>query len=463
MIRLLRELIPPAVLALLLSEAALTTTCFIVASYLVLDVDPSVYLLYDGGLWRVGVVLLSIVISLYFHDLYTNIRVRSRILLIQQACQVIGTAFLVQALLSYLNPDLILPRWIMMLGGGLALIVFVTWRIFYSTYVLRAMGEVRILLVGSNQLVVEIGRHFMEHRELGFHVVGRLDDCSSVSSCPPSADVLGSVKDLRGVVAQTKPDRIIVGMEERRDRLPVYDLLDLRLSGVRIEEVAQAYEATFKRVSLTALRPSQLIFSSELGPSPGIVLVQNAYSLLIGLLGTLLFSPLMLLIAALVRLSSPGPVLFRQTRVGLNGTAFLLYKFRSMYADAEAKTGAVWAAKDDPRVTPVGRWIRKLRLDELPQFFNVLRGEMLIVGPRPERPEFVQILSTKIPYYRQRHCVKPGITGWAQISHEYGDSLEDSVNKLEYDLYYIKNLSFALDTYIVFHTLKTMLLRRGGR
>jgi lipopolysaccharide/colanic/teichoic acid biosynthesis glycosyltransferase len=165
----------------------------------------------------------------------------------------------------------------------------------------------------------------------------------------------------------------------------------------------------------------------------------------------------------LVKLSSPGPVLLRQKRVGMNGEPFTLYKFRSMYEDAEAQTGAVWAVKDDPRITPVGRWLRRIRLDELPQLFNVIRGEMSIVGPRPERPEFVGVLQEKIPYYRQRLCVKPGVTGWAQINHKYGDTVEDAITKLEYDLYYIKNLAWSLDAYILFHTAKIILLRRGAQ
>jgi exopolysaccharide biosynthesis polyprenyl glycosylphosphotransferase len=173
--------------------------------------------------------------------------------------------------------------------------------------------------------------------------------------------------------------------------------------------------------------------------------------------------PVMLITATLVKLTSAGPVLFRQTRTGLNGAPFKLYKFRSMYQDAEAHTGAVWSKKDDPRVTPVGWWLRRLRLDELPQLFNVLRGEMSLVGPRPERPEFVHLLQEQIPYYSQRHCVKPGITGWAQINHKYTDSVNDAIVKLEYDLYYIKNLATSLDLYILFHTVKTMLLGRGAQ
>jgi lipopolysaccharide/colanic/teichoic acid biosynthesis glycosyltransferase len=170
----------------------------------------------------------------------------------------------------------------------------------------------------------------------------------------------------------------------------------------------------------------------------------------------------MLIVAILVRITSRGPILYRQTRVGLNSAIFTIYKFRSMYENAEAGTGPVWASKGDPRTTPVGRWLRKLRLDELPQLFNILRGEMLLVGPRPERPEFVKKFESQIPFYGFRHCVKPGITGWAQINYRYGETLEDTIIKLEYDLYYIKNQSLSLDTLIILRTLKVMLFSGLG-
>ncbi|MCA2965511.1 MAG: exopolysaccharide biosynthesis polyprenyl glycosylphosphotransferase, partial [Acidobacteriaceae bacterium] len=192
-------------------------------------------------------------------------------------------------------------------------------------------------------------------------------------------------------------------------------------------------------------------------------LFQAVYSWLLALVGLVLLSPVMLLVALLVRITSPGPILHRQQRVGLNDVPFTVLKFRSMTANAEARTGAVWAKKNDPRITPLGRYLRLFRLDELPQFFNVLRGEMSFVGPRPERPEFVKALSEKIPFYRQRHFVKPGITGWAQINHKYGDTVEDTITKLEYDLYYIKHISPSLDLYIVLNTLKTVVLGRGAQ
>ena len=230
-----------------------------------------------------------------------------------------------------------------------------------------------------------------------------------------------------------------------------------------IEDAADTYEVAMRRVCSRKIQPSQLIFSSLLGPRAQAIAIQNAYSLVIGVVGLVLSSPIALCAAIAVRLSSKGPVLYRQRRVGLNGRTFTLFKFRSMYADAELRTGAVWATVDDPRITPVGRWLRKLRLDELPQLWNVVKGDMSIVGPRPERPEFVDVLADQIPYYRQRLAVKPGITGWAQINHKYGDTELDALIKLEYDLYYIKNLAPTLDFYIIFQTLKVMLLSRGSQ
>jgi exopolysaccharide biosynthesis polyprenyl glycosylphosphotransferase len=310
--------------------------------------------------------------------------------------------------------------------------------------------------------VREIVARVSERSEMGLAAIGYLDDgdhSSAVAHGVDGAPRLGAIEDLDAVVATQRPERIIVGMNERRQRLPVLRQLELRYSGIHIEDAASTYEAVFGRVSTRDLRPPQSIFSA--GPRHSMTL-QTGYSLITGVIGIIVTVPVMIVVALIVKFTSPGPVLFRQQRVGLNGALFTLYKFRSMYADSEAETGPVWAKKNDPRVTRAGRWLRKLHLDELPQLFNVLRGEMSIVGPRPERPEFVALLQEKIPYYRQRHCVKPGISGWAQINHKYGDTIEDAMIKLEYDLYYIKNMAVSLDACIMFHTAKIMLLGRGA-
>jgi sugar transferase (PEP-CTERM system associated) len=473
MIRLFKVSIPSNVILLVISEAILVLCCYVLATYWTVDAAADVFLFDDGGIWHIAVIVVVILLGIYFHDLYENYRIRTRTLLVQQFCMILGIAFLLQALANYGHWNgVLLPKWVMVYGSLLVLIVLPAWRILFASFVAKAMGAQRLLFLGSSAAVREIVAHVSERTELGLSAIGYLDD----GAAPPAggdnlptalgdlkgAPRLGTIEDLDDVVAAQNPERIVVGMTERRQRLPVLRLLELRYSGIHIEDAANTYEAVFGRVSTRDLRPSQLIFSTELGPRRSSMTLQTFYSLIISVIGIVVTLPVMLVVALIVRFTSPGPVLFRQRRVGLNGALFTLYKFRSMRVDSEAGTGAVWAKKDDPRVTPVGRWLRKLRLDELPQLFNVLSGEMSIVGPRPERPEFVAVLQEKIPYYRQRHCVKPGISGWAQINHKYGDTIEDAMIKLEYDLYYIKNMAVSLDAYIMFHTAKIMLLGRGA-
>jgi exopolysaccharide biosynthesis polyprenyl glycosylphosphotransferase len=462
MIKLLRALVPSNVRTLLITEAIVIISCFVIVCFLILPTDPVVYLLYDGGLGRILISTLTIVLTLYLHDLYSVIRVRSKLLLVQQVCVSIGAAFLFQALLSYAHSDLMLPGGVWARGGSLSLVAIILWRLLYSGVVLRAFGDERIVFLGSSGQVGEIVEYVREHPDLGLLIAGYIDERPN-PALGPDVPWLGGLGDLRKVVERTRPDRLVVGLTERRGRTPLTDLLELRFSGIHIQEAASASETMFKRVSLAELRPSQLIYAGELGPRPGIVTLQVFYSRLIALIGLVVSLPILLVVALAIKLSSRGPILFRQTRVGWQGEHFTLYKFRSMHENAEAETGAVWASKNDPRVTLVGRWLRRLRLDELPQLVNVLRGEMSIVGPRPERPEFVATLSKEIPFFRQRLCVRPGITGWAQINHKYGDTLEDAARKLEYDLYYIKHLSPSLDAYIVLQTLKTVLLQRGAQ
>jgi sugar transferase (PEP-CTERM system associated) len=463
MIRLFKVFIPVGTLTLLVSEVLLVTSSFIFATYLVLEVDPTVFLLYDGGLLRIVLVVISILVGLHLHDLYSQIQIKSRIVLVQQLCLVMGVAFLCQGLIAYLNANLRVPIHVMLLGSAIAVVAIFLWRLLFSAFAFQVVGRDRLLMVGGSPLLEDIGQYIVDHPETGLGIAGYVDDLHAAGAPLPGGETLGDMESLRDIVRTAQPQRIVVGMFERRNRMPVGELLELRFAGNIIEEAANTYERVCGRVCLKEIRPSQLIFSGELGPRPQNLLYQRFFNLLLAVVGIVLALPIMLLTALAVRLSSPGAVLYRQTRVGLDNTLFTVYKFRSMRIDAEVGTGAVWAQKDDPRVTTVGRFIRAVRFDELPQLFNVLKGEMSIVGPRPERPEFVKALNEQIPYYRQRHCVRPGITGWAQINYKYGDTLQDTITKLEYDLYYIKNMSLALDNYIIFNTLKAMLLSRGAQ
>jgi sugar transferase (PEP-CTERM system associated) len=466
-IRLFRVFIPTTVVALLFSEIVLVLACYSVMSLFTLGADPAFYLFGEGNYWKILLVAGCIILALYFQDLYTDLRIISRILLTQQVSLAVGCALLMMACLGYLNPDLLIARWLMVTGSLAVIVVLPLWRIFYWRCVVVTLRSERVLLLGNSSILNEVTSHLLERPHFGYSILGYLSEkprCDVETALRGSPiPCLGPIENLRKVCEERRPTRIVVGMAERRNRLPVQELLDIRFGGVIIEDAADTYEMAMRRVSSRSIQPSQLIFSSELGPRPHAIAIQSFYSFVIAVTGLTVLSPFMLIAALAVKLSSPGPVLYRQRRVGMSGRLFTLYKFRSMYADAEARSGAVWAKIGDPRITNVGLWLRKLRLDELPQLWNVVKGDMAIVGPRPERPEFVDVLAHQIPYYRQRLAVKPGITGWAQINHKYGDTELDALIKLEYDLYYIKNVAAALDFYIIFHTLKVMLLSRGSQ
>jgi exopolysaccharide biosynthesis polyprenyl glycosylphosphotransferase len=465
MIRLFRVFIPASVLALVFFDILIAFACFLVSGYFFHDGDFSIYLLYEGGFANLSLAVTSLIAVLYFQDLYAPaaLAARGRSLLVQQIVLAIGGLFISQALLAYIDRGLMTSRYVLLTGSVLYLIVEPLWRRTFASSISRNLGRDRLLFLGSSETIQSVIQWVLAHPELGMSCVGVIDDEKPVGTEVAGAKVLGSIQDLEAIISEKAVDRIVVGMTERRARLPMETLLNLRFSGVQIEEVARTYETVFGRVCVQDLRPSQLIFGTDLGPRPRSLRIQVLYSMLIAGIALLVVSPLLLLVAIAVKLTSRGPVLFRQTRTGMHGIPFTVYKFRSMVADAEAKTGAVWASRSDPRVTTVGRFIRKTRLDELPQLFNVLRGEMSIVGPRPERPEFVQTLSELIPFYRQRHYVRPGITGWAQINYKYGETVQDTIVKLEYDLYYIKNVSLSLDVFIMFHTVKVMLFSGMGQ
>jgi sugar transferase (PEP-CTERM system associated) len=460
--QLFRAFIPASILGLAASEAVLLFLCYLAGQLLVIHflnpyIDLSIYLLDEGGILQISVVVVCLMLGLYFQNLYSNVRVKSATELLQQVCLLVGLAFLLQAVFAYArHPEWSLPRWTMIFGSILAIAVIPAWRLLFSRVILRYMGMQRILFLGTSAVSREIAAHVIAHPEIGMTVLGYIDDHADQKDLP-GGDVIGPIRDLSTVAGAVRPDMIVVGMTERRRELPMAEMLHLRFSGIHFEEAAVTFEAAFGRVATREMRPSRLVYSSDLGPRKDSLFMHSLYSVPIAILLLILFSPVMLITAIVVKLTSRGPIFHRQQRVGLNGKVFTVYKFRSMYEDAEARTGPVWATKDDPRITGPGKWIRRCRIDEFPQLFNVLRNDMSLVGPRPERPEFVKSLNEHIPYYDYRHCVKPGITGWAQINYKYGDTLEDAIMKLEYDLYYIKNLTIWLDLYIIFQTLKVML------
>jgi sugar transferase (PEP-CTERM system associated) len=273
----------------------------------------------------------------------------------------------------------------------------------------------------------------------------------------------GVAAHLIGIATEKGVHRVIVAMLDRRGTLPVEELLDMRLAGVKIEEATSWLEKISGRIEVEQLYPSWLIFTDGFRASSFFGMVRRALSFSVALIGLMMALPLMPFIYLAVKLDSPGPALYRQQRVGRGNSRFTCYKFRTMRQDAEADTGATWATDDDPRITRVGKFLRTSRLDEIPQLWCVLKGDMHFVGPRPERPEFVEWLSRTIPYYGVRHMVKPGITGWAQVQYKYGNTIDDAREKLQYDLFYIKNAAVGLDLLILFQTIKIVLLGRGAQ
>ena len=434
MIRLFKVSIPSSAVVLVISDAVLLFSCYLFAAWLAIDVPLVTFLFEQSGYWHIAFVMAVIMLGLYFNDLYENYQVRSRIELIQQFCLALGVAFLLQSLVSYAQWGVLLPKHVMVYGSVLALVVLPLWRMFFTALASSSLGARKLLFLGSSPAVREIASYLREHPEFGLAPIGYLGLSQEVAGITK----LGSIAQLDEVLAEKHPSRVVVGLDPLApESLPVERLLELRMGGLEIEEASATYEMVFRRVSTRDLPPSQLIFSNEMSPRAASVTLQSAYSLVLGLVALVAMLPVMAMVALILKLTSHGPVIHRERCAGLNGTLFSVLKFRS-----------------------TGKWLRRLRLDELPQLFNVVRGEMAIVGPRPERPEFAAVLEEKIPYYRQRLCVKPGITGWAQINEKDGGAVEDTIQKLEFDRYYIKNLSPALDAYIMFHALKTTLLGR---
>lgn len=462
MIRLFRVFIPKSVLAVIVLDFLLIVLS-VWATVLVVIPDADLYLRYEEGSTAVILTAVGIMVGLYWQDAYNQLRVPTHVFVFR-VMGAIGFSLVLQAILAYTRLDIFLPRRASIALIPVLLIILPLWRRVFGRILYASFAVDRLVFLGTDSTGLEIAERLRHRPEMGMTVEGFIDDTRPPGAAVEDiAPVLGPSSQLAAITKSMKPRQIVVNMNDRRGRLPVIALLDLRLSGMNIQDTAALYEQVFGRVCTRLLHPSHLIFSPDSGPRPSKTLLQSIYSLLAAAFGLVLVAPVMIVVAVAIRLTSPGPVLYRQSRVGLNGKIFTVYKFRSMVADAEAHTGAVWASKGDPRVTRVGAFIRKTRLDELPQLFNVLRGEMVLVGPRPERPEFVSMLTEQIPYYRQRHCVKPGLTGWAQINYKYGDTFEDAMIKLEYDLYYIKNVSLPLDLYVMFHTLKVMLASSHGQ
>ena len=403
-------------------------------------------------------------LCLYFADLYDFRVISDRQELFIQSVQALGAASLILSLVYFWFPELVVGRGVFALAAILVMTLVFGWRLMFE-WTSRQLGpRQRLLIVGTTDGAVRLGRELHRRADLGVEIVGFIDpDPAKLGTPVFNPGVIGTIEDIPAIVRARNVDRVVVSLADARGKLPMEKLLDMRLQGVRFEHLASVYEKYTGKIAVDNLRPSWLIFSEGFKKSRVQDIAKRAIDIILALANLVIALPVMALVALAVRLSSPGPVMYHQERVGQHGRVFVLHKFRSMRPDAEQRSGAVWSQAGDERITSVGRFLRRTRLDELPQLWNVLRGDMSIVGPRPERPEFVTSLTAQIPYYGQRHIVRPGLTGWAQVRYTYGASVEDALMKLQYDLYYIKNLTLAFDLFIMVKTVKTVLMRKGGQ
>lgn len=353
--------------------------------------------------------------------------------------------------------------WKLILLLGVAFTAIYAWRAGFHWFFYKWNFGERVLILGTGEQARSMARMIHDHPISGFEVIGMIGSGESPPDAPPHERVLGPDDQLARIAREKRVARIVVCLEERRGTLPVSELLEGRMAGVYVEEREAMYERIAGKIAVESLRPSYLIFGSGFRKPAYALLLKRAIDVTASSIGLLISSPICLAAILAIRLDSKGPILFRQPRVGQHGRTFNVYKFRTMRVDAEKGSGPVWARINDDRVTRVGRFLRLTRIDEIPQMVNVLAGHMSFVGPRPERPFFVKELSQNIPFYPLRLTVKPGITGWAQVNHHYGASVEDAVEKLRYDLYYIKNMGPLFDLNIILRTVGVVLFGKGAR
>ena len=417
---------------------------------------------------RVLLIVLVCQLCLHYTDLYDLRTITTTGDLVRRLMRAVGATSLILGVAYWLFPLLVVEQGVFLLSAALAIVMLMAWRWTFDMVTSRLAPRERLLLVGTSPAAILLARELFERRqELGVDIVGFVDpDPTRVGAPVINPGVVGTLDDIPGLTARLHVDRVVVSLVDQRGKLPMDQLLNMRLqTGVLFDHLATVYEEYTGKIALENLRPSWLVFSTGFRKTRVLTASKRLFDLIAAVCGLLLSLPLTLLTALILKLDSPSdPVFYHQERVGLNGRTFTIHKFRSMRSDAEANTGPVWSAGDsDPRITKVGSFLRKTRLDEIPQLWNVLLGDMSLIGPRPERPSFVAQLTEQIPFYGQRHVVKPGVTGWAQVRYSYGASVEDAIEKMQYDLYYVKHMSMTFDLMIALETIKTVVLRRGAK
>jgi len=456
-IRLFNVYYPIRTLILLAGEALIVWTSFLLGTVLQFREDSYLVLNFEYGYYKILVVTIIVLVFSHWFDLYDPSSFNARWDQVFRLLLVLGLVALALAGMGYLFPRFLPGNNSALTGLVILTVALFGWRTAYAWLSQQPYLRERVYVLGTGDRAQRLVNGLRTRSELGIEVVGWSGNIEGALTREAVA------AHMLECVAGQNIHRVIVAMPDRRGTLPVHELLHLRLEGAKIEEAASWLEKMSGRIEVENLQPSWLVFAEGFRFSAGFLLMKRLLSSLAAFILLLVVLPLIPLVCLAIKLDSAGPVLYRQKRVGRGGVTFFCFKFRTMRQDAEADTGPTWAGDDDPRITRFGKFLRSSRLDEIPQLWNVFKGDMAFVGPRPERPEFVEWLTRELPYYPVRHVVRPGITGWAQVRYKYGNTVEDAKEKLQYDLYYIKNASIGLDLLIMFQTVKIVLLGRGAQ
>jgi len=420
-------------------------------------------MLIDLPMYGQQALLVTVIfqLCLYFFDLY---ELRANLTLpgtATRVTQAFGVGCIVLAGFYYLLPTISIPTRIFWTSYFILYLLVLGWRASYYYILQKRLFVQKIAIIGTGQLAEEISRE-LEERYDSPYSLHALVGTEPPRYNPRNVPVYGDISEIHQQLEDNIIDRIVVALDDRRGKMPTQELLAYKLQGIEIDQGISFYENLTAKIFAEKVDPSWIFFSDGFLINKRQRFFKRIFDILFSFLLLVLALPIMVVAAVVIKLESPGPIFYMQERVGRRRQIFKVIKFRSMVQDAE-KNGAVWATTNDSRVTRFGGFCRKSRVDELPQLFNVIKGEMSMVGPRPERPVFVEQLKQSIPFYDIRHDVRPGVTGWAQVCYPYGASEEDSLRKLEYDLYYMKNMALPLDFLIIFKTIKTVLFAKGGR
>lgn len=415
---------------------------------------------------KIGLITFISQICLYYNDLYDFEIAISIPEVSIRLLQALGVTSIALAVIYFLFPIVIIDQKIFILSIIFLFIFVIGWRVVYIWILNKGFFNESIILLGSTSLAFDIIDKIENTIDCGYKIALLIPDSEKDeidSAITNKIPVVYSKNNLCATALEMDVKKIVVALKEKRGSFPTKELLNCRTEGLDVLEGSSFYEMLSGKLLVTTINPSWLIFSEGFRKSKFKTFIKRSEDIVLSLIMLVLLSPVLALTALLIKIDSRGPVLFSQDRVGQNQKEYMMHKFRSMVVDAEKKTGPVYAQTDDDRITRVGRVIRKFRIDELPQLWDVLLGKMSMVGPRPERKYFTDELEKQIPYYAERFKVKPGLTGWAQVSYGYGATLEDTIEKLNYDLFYIKNLSITMDIVIILRTVKTVLFGKGAR